>query len=135
MTGQAESNIDRVHVGRRLFLGLVGLGAALTGLTDIVITISVFGSVLMYLVSLVSLFILRSKEPNLKRPFKVSYPLVPAISFVIALFCLVSLLYTSIEALKWVALVYGVAIAYYFIWGNKNIRPFEEEFGVLDELD
>jgi len=115
--------------------GLVGLGAALTGLTDIVITISVFGSVLMYLVSLVSLFILRSKEPNLKRPFKVSYPLVPAISFVIALFCLVSLLYTSIEALKWVALVYGVAIAYYFIWGNKNIRPFEEEFGVLDDLD
>jgi len=53
----------------------------------------------------------------------------------IALFCLVSLLYTSIEALKWVALVYGVAIAYYFIWGNKNIRPFEEEFGVLDDLD
>ncbi len=28
MTGQAESNIERVHVGRRLFLGLVGLGAA-----------------------------------------------------------------------------------------------------------
>ena len=28
-----------------------------------------------------------------------------------------------------------IAIAYYFIWGNKNIRPFEEEFGVLDELD
>ena len=115
--------------------GLVGLGAALTGLTDIVITISVFGSVAMYLVSLVSLFILRSKEPNLKRPFKVSYPIVPAISFIIALFCLVSLLYASSEALKWVALVYGLAIVYYFIWGNKNIRPFEEEFGVLDELD
>ena len=115
--------------------GLVGLGAALTGLTDIVITISVFGSVAMYLVSLLSLFILRSKEPNLNRPFKVSYPIVPAISFVIALFCLVSLLYSSIEALKWVALVYALAIAYYFIWGNKNIRPFEEEFGVLDELD
>ena len=115
--------------------GLVGLGAALTGLTDIVITISVFGSVAMYLVSLVSLFILRSKEPNLKRPFKVSYPIVPAISFIIALFCLVSLLYASSEALKWVALVYGLAVVYYFIWGNKNIRPFEEEFGVLDELE
>ena len=115
--------------------GMVGLGAALTGLTDIVITISVFGSVAMYLVSLVSLFVLRSKEPDLKRPFKVWYPVVPAISFIIALFCLVSLFMASAEALKWVALVYGIALAYYFIWGNKNIRPFEEEFGVLDELD
>lgn len=115
--------------------GFVGLGAALTGLTDVVITISVFGSVVMYLLSLASLFILRTKEPNMKRPFKVSYPIVPAISFVIALFCLVSLLYASAEAIKWVAMVYGLAIAYYFIWGNKNIRPFEEEFGVLDELD
>jgi len=115
--------------------GLVGLGAALTGLTDIVITISVFGSVAMYLVSLVSLFILRSKEPNLKRPFKVWYPVVPVISFIIAVFCLISLLFASSEALKWVALVYGVALVYYFIWGNKNIRPFEEEFDVLNELD
>lgn len=118
-----------------LLPGLVGLGAALTGLTDIVITISVFGSVAMYLVSLVSLFVLRAKEPDLKRPFKVYYPIVPIISFIIALFCLVSLFMASAEALKWVAVVYVVALAYYFIWGNKNIRPFEEEFGVLDELD
>lgn len=115
--------------------GLVGLAVALTGLTDIVITISVYGSVIMYLLSLVSLFVLRTKEPNLKRPFKVSYPVIPAISFIMALFCLVSMVYTSFDVLKWVVLVYAVAIAFYFVWGNKNIRPFEEEFGVLDELD
>lgn len=119
-----------------LLPGLIGLGAALTGLTDIVITISVFGSVIMYVISLVSLFVLRSKEPGLKRPFRVPmYPLVPVISFIIAIFCVVSLLVASIEGLKWVALVYVIAVAYYFLWGNKNIRPFEEEFGVLDELD
>ncbi len=115
--------------------GFVGLGAAYTGLTDIVITIAVYGSVFMYLLSLVSLFVLRTKEPNLHRPFKVSYPVVPAVSLVMAVFCLVSMVNTSFEVLKWVALVYVVAIAYYFVWGNKNIRPFEEEFGVLDELD
>jgi ethanolamine permease len=115
--------------------GVVGLGAALTGLTNVVITISVFGSVIMYLISLVSLFVLRSKEPNLHRPFKVAYPVVPAISFIIAIFCLGSLLYTSSDALTWVLVVYALAIVYYFIWGNKNIRPFEEEFGVLEELD
>ncbi len=115
--------------------GLVGLATALTGLTDIVITISVFGSVVMYLVSLVSLFVLRFKEPDLKRPFKVSYPIVPVISFLLAVFCLGSVLYASQEIIKWVVAVYGIAIVYYFIWGNKNIRPFEEEFSVLDELD
>jgi len=115
--------------------GLIGLGAALTGLTSTVITISVFGSIALYLLSLVSLFVLRAKEPDLKRPFKVSYPVIPVISVIMALFSLYSVIVSSLSILKWVALIYVLAVAYYFIWGNKNIRPFEEEFGVLDELD
>lgn len=104
------------------------------GLTATMITISVFGSVAMYIVSLISLFILRQKEPDLKRPFKVIYPLVPAISLVLALFCLYCVIFYNAVALIWVCVTYGVAIAYYFIWGNKSIRPFKEEFGVLDDL-
>ena len=115
--------------------GLVGLGVVLTGQTAIVITIAVIGSVALYMLSLISLFILRAKEPNLKRPFKVSYPVVPVISFITGIFLTISVLISSVPALKWTALVYAIAIAYYFIWGNKNIRPFEEEFGVLDDLD
>ena len=115
--------------------GLVGLGVVLTGQTAIVITIAVIGSVALYMLSLISLFILHAKEPNLKRPFKVWYPVVPAISFLIGIFLTISVIISSVPALKWAALVYVIAIAYYFIWGNKNIRPFEEEFGVLDELD
>ncbi|MEN6414594.1 MAG: ethanolamine permease [Veillonellales bacterium] len=115
--------------------GMVALSAALTGLTDIVITIAVYGSVIMYLISLVSLFVLRAKEPELKRPFKVPYPVVPAISFLMAIFCLVSVVYTTVEILKWVALAYGIAVVYYLIWGDKAIRPFNEEFEVLDRLN
>lgn len=115
--------------------GLVGLGVVLTGQTAIVITIAVIGSVALYMLSLISLFILRAKEPELKRPFKVSYPVVPVISFLTGIFLTISVIISSIPALKWAALVYVIAIAYYFIWGNKNIRPFEEEFGMLDELD
>lgn len=125
----------RTPVWALILPGLVGLGAALTGLTDMVITIACFGSVAMYIISLVSLFVLRVKEPNLKRPFKVSYPIVPIISLVMAGFCLISLVIASSSALPYVLGVYAVAIVYYFIWGNKNIRPFDEEFGVLDELD
>ena len=106
-----------------------------SGLTATMITISVFGSVALYILSLISLFILRQKEPGLNRPFKVSYPLVPAISLLLAFFCLYCVIFYNIPALKWVVLTYAVALAYYFIWGNKRIRPFNEEFGVLDELN
>lgn len=106
-----------------------------SGLTATMITISVFGSVALYILSLISLFILRQKEPELNRPFKVSYPLIPAISLLLAFFCLYCVIFYNIPALKWVVLTYAVALAYYFIWGNKRIRPFNEEFGVLDELN
>ncbi len=115
-------------------LGLFNKDIA-SGLTATMITISVFGSVAMYIVSLISLFILRQKEPGLKRPFKVSYPIVPAISLLLALFCLYCVIFYNTAALKWVVLTYVVALVYYFLWGNKKIRPFDEEFGVLDELN
>ena len=105
------------------------------GLTATMITISVFGSVAMYIVSLISLFILREKEPGLKRPFKVSYPVIPAISLLLAVFCLYCVIFYNTPALKWVVLTYTVALVYYFVWGNKRIRPFDEEFGVLDDLN
>ena len=41
----------------------------------------------------------------------------------------------SSSVLPYVIGIYVVAILYYFVHGNKHIRPFEEEFGVLDELD
>ncbi len=119
-----------------LIPGLVGIGAALTGLTAMVITISVFGAVAMYLLSLVSFFVLRAKEPNLNRPFKVKWhPFIPAVSMITGLFCLYSVVFYNQTAIKWVILIYAVAIGWYLIAGRKNIRPFEEEFGVLDELD
>jgi len=132
------ARLDEKHhtpVWSLILPGIVCLGTALTGLTDVVITIAAFGSVIMYMISLVSLFVLRRKEPELKRPFKVAYPVVPIISMVMAIFCLVSLFIASSDVVPYVLGVYAIAIIYYFIWGNKNIRPFEEEFGVLDDLD
>lgn len=118
-----------------LIPGLIGIGAALTGLTAVVITISVFGAVALYLLSLIAFFVLRVKEPNLKRPFKVTAGwLVGGISFVTGLFCIYSVIVYNTTAIKWVALIYGIAIVWYLI-GGRNIRPYEEEFGVLDELN
>lgn len=132
------ARIDEKHhtpVWALVLPGIVCLFTALTGLTDLVITIACYGSVVMYLTSLISFLILRHKEPALKRPFKVPGIAISIISVLMAIFCLVSLLMASSEVLPYVAGIYALSIGYYFIYGNKHIRPFEEEFGVLDELD
>jgi ethanolamine permease len=55
--------------------GLVGFVALFTGTTDQVIIMSVLGALLMYVMSMLSLFALRKKEPDLERPFKA--PFIP----------------------------------------------------------
>jgi ethanolamine permease len=63
-------------------------------LTANLITMSVFGAIVMYIVSMMSLFKLRQKEPNLDRPFKaIAYPLFPAIALVLAGISLVTMIY------------------------------------------
>jgi ethanolamine permease len=61
-------------------------------LTANIVTMSVFGAIVMYIVSMLSLFALRRKEPNLVRPFPaIGYPVFPAIALVLACGCLVAM--------------------------------------------
>jgi ethanolamine permease len=69
----------------------IGIIALLTGRTGEVITISVFGALTMYCISMVALMTLRRKEPALMRPFKVPfYPYFPMTALVIALMALLA---------------------------------------------
>lgn len=77
-----------------LFNMVIGIGALLTEKTAEIITISVFGALTLYIISMVSVLKLRKTEPNLDRPFKVPfYPLLPILALVIALISLVSMIY------------------------------------------
>ena len=70
----------------------VGLIALFTGKTAEIITIAVFGALTLYIVSMISFFVLRKREPNLERPFRVPlYPVFPAVALVIASVSLVAL--------------------------------------------
>jgi ethanolamine permease len=61
-------------------------------LTANIVTMSVFGAIVMYIMSMASLFALRRKEPALARPFPaMGYPLVPAIALALACLCLVTM--------------------------------------------
>jgi ethanolamine permease len=63
----------------------IGIIALLTGKTAEIITISVFGALTLYIISMIALLRLRKKEPQLERPFKVPlYPVFPLVALIIA---------------------------------------------------
>ena len=68
----------------------IGIIALLTGKTGEIITIACFGALTLYIIAAISLLVLRRKEPDLKRPFKVPlYPFFPIIALTIAVVALV----------------------------------------------
>jgi ethanolamine permease len=61
-------------------------------LTASIVTLSAFGALLMYLMSMASLFRLRRIAPDLDRPYRTPlYPLAPAVAFGIAGFALLTM--------------------------------------------
>lgn len=86
-------------------------------LTANLITMSVFGAIVMYIMSMLSLFALRKKEPNLERPFPaIAYPLFPAISLILAVLCLVTMIYYNGP----LALVFLVLMALSFAYFSST---------------
>lgn len=99
--GQVNDKFKTPH--RAIIAGaVVGVAAILSddlqfngmALTANLITMAVFGAIVMYIVSMMSLFALRKNEPNLARPFKAfAYPLFPMIALVLALISLATMIY------------------------------------------
>jgi ethanolamine permease len=102
---------------------LIGIIALLTGKTAEIITISVFGALTLYIVSMIALLRLRKKEPLLERPFKVPmYPAFPLIALIIAV---VSFVAMTIYNLK-LALVYFLLLGIcYGSFKLFKIKPAE----------
>ena len=61
-------------------------------LTAAMITMAVFGAIVMYIMSMLSLFKLRKTEPALERPFMApGFPVVPGIALGLAIVCLIAM--------------------------------------------
>ncbi len=91
----------------------VGVVALLTGKTGEIITIACFGALTLYIVSMVSLLVLRQKEPDLERPFKVPlYPFAPIVALVIASVALVAITVYNFQ----LALIYVGILVVSFGW-------------------
>jgi ethanolamine permease len=81
--------------------GAIGIGAIYSdnlitiagqSLTASIVTMAVFGALVMYAMSMASLFKLRHSEPNLARPYRAPlYPAAPAFALAMAAICFVAL--------------------------------------------
>ena len=85
----------------------IGIIALFSGKTSEIITISVFGALTLYIISMVSVIKLRKTEPTLHRPFKVPlFPLFPLIALTIAGIALLAMIwYNQILALIYTSIL------------------------------
>jgi ethanolamine permease len=103
--------------------GLVGFLAIFSGKTDQIIIMSVLGAIVMYILSMISLFILRTKEPTLLRPYKVPfYPIFPFIALMLSVLCLVAIIYYNqvLSGIFFIVLFLSTSI--FIIFGKKFIK-------------
>jgi ethanolamine permease len=85
-------------------------------LTATIVTLSVFGAVVLYLVSMLALLQLRRSEPALERPFRAPcYPWFPLIALATALICLVTMIYYNALLFAIFVGLFVLAAAYYLL--------------------
>ena len=120
--GFAPAALGRVHSKFRtpawalIFNMVVGIVALLTGKTGEIITIACFGALTMYIIAMVSLFVLRRNEPELPRPYKVPlFPILPGIALLISSVALIALtIYNFDLAIIYVAMLGLAGTWFYF---------------------
>lgn len=102
----------------------IGIIALLTGKTAEIITMSVFGALTLYIISMVALLRLRKTEPHLSRPFRV--PLFPAFPWIALVIASVSFVAMTIYNTK-IAGIYFIVITICYgifkLWHGRNGTP------------
>lgn len=103
--------------------GVVGIAAIFSDeliviggqpLTANIVTMAVFGAIVMYIVSMLSLFKLRRSEPNLERPFMAPlFPVAPAIALALSVLSLVAMVYYNFMIAVIFAVLFGLGFVYF----------------------
>ena len=90
-----------------LFNMIVGVLILISNSTATIIILAVFGALLVYFFSVLSMMILRKTEPNLHRPFRVPfYPIIPIISLCLTIVSLLAMVFYNFSlALIFVSII------------------------------
>lgn len=128
--GKVHKRFDTPYIAI-LAGGIVGIAAIYSDswitiggqpLTANIVTMSVLGALVMYIVSMLALFKLRKTEPNLKRPFRARfYPFAPIWTLVCAGVCIASLVYYNrLIATLFVALLSAGYLGLRLSWRRRT---------------
>ncbi len=110
--------------------GVVGIAAIFSDslitisgmpLTACIVTMSVFGAIVMYITSMAALFKLRRSEPKLIRPFRPALPLAPAFALGMAVLCLVAMVWYNLL----LALIFAAMMLGGYLWFRKTAAARE----------
>jgi basic amino acid/polyamine antiporter, APA family len=94
----------------------------LSGWFDDLYNFVIFGSWILYLLTALSVFVLRKKQPNLPRPYRViGYPFVPALFVLVAGLLLVSTLQTRPRESFMGLVLMALSVPFYFYWRKQNL--------------
>ena len=101
----------------------IGILALLTGKTGDIITMSVFGALTLYIISMVSFIRLRQTEPTLPRPFKVPfYPLFPWTALIISVISFVAMAIYNLRLAGIYCIVVACCYVVFKVWQARHRR-------------
>ncbi|PPC79313.1 ethanolamine permease [Pokkaliibacter plantistimulans] len=108
--------------------GLINLQGM--SLTAAMITMAVFGAIVMYIMSMLSLFRLRRTEPHLERTFMApGFPVVPGIALVLSVICLIAMAWFN--AIIGLIFLVFMAVGYCYFQLTAHHRANAEEDALL----
>ncbi len=100
---------------------ILGVIALFSGKTNEIITLSVFGALSLYIISMISLLSLRKKEPELTRPFLVPlYPLFPITALVIASIAIVAMAIYNLKLALFYILLMALSFGFFKLLKKKG---------------
>lgn len=103
-----------------MFIGMIAL---LSGKTAEIITISVFGALTLYIISMVCMLRLRAKEPDLDRPFRVPfYPFFPITALVIAIISIIAMTIYNFKLALFYILVMVMSYGFFKLLDKRVTR-------------
>ena len=92
----------------------------LSGWFDDLYNFVIFGSWILYLMTAVSVFVLRRKQPDLVRPYRtLGYPIVPVLFVAVAAFLLVSTLQTRPRESLMGLFLMALGVPLYYYWKGR----------------
>jgi len=106
----------------------IGFGHFYANATAVAILISTLTAVIWYMLAVVCLLVLRRKEPELFRPYKVPvYPWIPIFVALLSAGAACAYGWANVQVLLPTALLYLAAFIWYGIWARKRVLPVAPE--------